>query len=129
MGKQPRGKVISMTVELLPEDEKLVEERLLSGAFRSVGELIHRALVSLPAAEPALAEPIEPAKNLVELFADSPLKGLDLNLERDHDERLLDVVDSLLAATATQHNLTVVTRNGRHFFGVGVTVLNPWDEA
>ena len=80
-----RRKAISVTIELLPEDEKLVEEKLLSGAFRSVGELIHRALVSLPSAEPALAKPIEPAKNLVELFADSPLKGLDLNLERDPD--------------------------------------------
>jgi Arc/MetJ-type ribon-helix-helix transcriptional regulator len=37
-----------MTIELTPEDQELVEEKLRSGAFRNVGELIHRALVSLP---------------------------------------------------------------------------------
>ena len=37
----------------------------------------------------------------------------------------LDVVDGLLAATAMQHNLTVVTRNSRHFSGIDVAVFNP----
>jgi Arc/MetJ-type ribon-helix-helix transcriptional regulator len=57
-----------MTIELTPEDQKLVEEKLRSGAFRDVGELIHRALLSLPV-EPAPARPTLPKKNLVELFA------------------------------------------------------------
>jgi hypothetical protein len=35
--------------------------------------------------EPAPARPTLPKKNLVELFADSPLKGLNLNVERDPD--------------------------------------------
>jgi predicted nucleic acid-binding protein len=39
----------------------------------------------------------------------------------------LAVVDALLAATAA-HNLTVVTRNSRHFSGAGVPLFNPWDE-
>jgi hypothetical protein len=73
-----------MTIELRPEDEKLIEEKLRSGAFRSVEEVIHRALVSLPT--PVTAPEIKPPrKNLVDLFAESPLKGLDLNLERDPD--------------------------------------------
>ena len=37
-----------MTIELTPEDQKLVEEKLSSGAFRDLEELIHRPLVSLP---------------------------------------------------------------------------------
>ena len=74
-----------MMIELTPEDQKLVEEKLRSGAFRNVGELIHRALVSLPAVEPVPPRPTQPKKNLVELFAESPLKGLDLNVERDPD--------------------------------------------
>jgi predicted nucleic acid-binding protein len=41
----------------------------------------------------------------------------------------LDVVDGLLAATAAQHDLVVVTRNTRHFDVVGVPVFNPWDVA
>ncbi len=40
-----------MTIELKPEDEKLIEEKLRSGAFRSVEEVIYRALVSLPTPE------------------------------------------------------------------------------
>jgi toxin FitB len=35
-------------------------------------------------------------------------------------------VDSLIAATARLHHLTVVTRNTRDFEACGVPVLNPW---
>lgn len=38
----------------------------------------------------------------------------------------LPVLDLLLAATAAEHGLTVVTRNVAHFQGVGVDVLSPW---
>ena len=39
------------------------------------------------------------------------------------------VIDSLIAATAQVHGLTVVTRNTRDFSSLGIKVLNPWDEA
>jgi len=35
-------------------------------------------------------------------------------------------VDILLAATALEHNLTIVTRNERHFHHTGVNIINPW---
>lgn len=35
-------------------------------------------------------------------------------------------IDSLLAATAVHHGLTIVTRNLRDFAAFGVEVLNPW---
>ncbi|MGO9898423.1 MAG: type II toxin-antitoxin system VapC family toxin [Solirubrobacteraceae bacterium] len=38
-------------------------------------------------------------------------------------------VDSLIAATAFVHDLTVVTRNTSDFEGCGVRVLNPWEPA
>ena len=41
--------------------------------------------------------------------------------------RPLKVGDGLIAATALQHDLTVVTRNVKDFAGLGVTVFNPWD--
>jgi predicted nucleic acid-binding protein len=44
------------------------------------------------------------------------LKGLTLNAP-----------DGLIAATALEHDLTVVTRNVKDFSGLGVLVLNPWD--
>ena len=40
--------------------------------------------------------------------------------------RTLPIVDSLLAATARVHDLTLVTRNDRDFAGLGVTILNPY---
>lgn len=38
-----------------------------------------------------------------------------------------DGADLLIAATAQEYGLTVVTRNLRHFEPAGVPVLNPWD--
>lgn len=40
--------------------------------------------------------------------------------------RTLSCADSLLAATARVHNLTVATRNERDFHDLGVRVVNPW---
>ncbi len=36
-------------------------------------------------------------------------------------------VDGLLAATASQHQLTIVTRNVKDFLDWGLPVLNPWE--
>ena len=41
--------------------------------------------------------------------------------------RPLPAVDSLLAATALQHDLTLVTRNTADFGGTGVRLINPWN--
>jgi predicted nucleic acid-binding protein len=41
--------------------------------------------------------------------------------------RPLKVVDGFIAATALEHDLTIVTRNVKDFAGLGVIVLNPWD--
>lgn len=41
-------------------------------------------------------------------------------------ERPRPVVDTLLAATAVLHELTLVTRNIRHVRGIPVKLLNPW---
>lgn len=40
--------------------------------------------------------------------------------------RTLPCADSLLAATARVHDLTVATRNERDFVELGARVLNPW---
>lgn len=40
-----------------------------------------------------------------------------------------DGADLLIAATALERGLTVVTRNLRHFTPTGVATLNPWTEA
>lgn len=40
--------------------------------------------------------------------------------------RPLPAIDGLLAATALQHDLTLVTRNTKDFEGLGVVLINPW---
>lgn len=39
----------------------------------------------------------------------------------------LSMADGLIAATALEHNLTLVTRNVKDFAALGVTILNPWE--
>lgn len=41
-------------------------------------------------------------------------------------KRPLPAIDSLLAATALEHDLVLVTRNVRDFAGLPVQVLDPW---
>lgn len=38
------------------------------------------------------------------------------------------VVDGVIAATALHHDLTVVTRNVSDFAGLGIDLLNPWEQ-
>ncbi len=39
----------------------------------------------------------------------------------------LSVADGLIAATAIEHHLTLVTRNVKDFTGLGLTIINPWE--
>ena len=47
--------------------------------------------------------------------------------ERQMAGRPLSVADGIIAATAFEHGLTVVTRNDKDFQGLGVSILNPWE--
>ncbi|MFA7664500.1 MAG: type II toxin-antitoxin system VapC family toxin [Burkholderiaceae bacterium] len=41
--------------------------------------------------------------------------------------RTLPVIDGMLAATALEHDLTLVTRNTKDFADLGVQLINPWE--
>ena len=41
---------------------------------------------------------------------------------------VLPVIDGLLAATALEHNLTLVTRDTGQIPSMGVAVFNPWEK-
>ena len=40
--------------------------------------------------------------------------------------RTIKIADGLIAATALEHELIVVTRNVRDFAGLGIPIFNPW---
>jgi predicted nucleic acid-binding protein len=40
--------------------------------------------------------------------------------------RPLNAADGLIAATALEHDLTIVTRNVKDFDGLGIRIFNPW---
>lgn len=50
-----------------------------------------------------------------------------LSGQRQISGHLLGMADGLIAATALEHNLTLVTRNVRDYDGLGITILNPWE--
>ena len=50
-----------------------------------------------------------------------------LAAEAKKDGRALATIDGLLAATALERNITVVTRNVRDFRDTHVLLLNPWN--
>jgi predicted nucleic acid-binding protein len=47
--------------------------------------------------------------------------------EGESKGRIVKIADGLIAATALEHDLTLVTRNVRDFSGFGVSIFNPWD--
>jgi predicted nucleic acid-binding protein len=64
----------------------------------------------------ALAEQDAPVWG--ELMARSRREGLNLQ-----------IIDSLLAASALSRHFAVATRNRKHFEGLGLRLINPWEGA
>ena len=48
-------------------------------------------------------------------------------LTEQTQHRSASIPDLIIAATALEHDLTVVTRNVRHFEDLGVAIFNPWE--
>jgi predicted nucleic acid-binding protein len=53
----------------------------------------------------------------------------ELDARSNQMGRPLQTADGLIAATALEHGLTLVTRNVRDFARLGVDVFNPWESA
>lgn len=51
----------------------------------------------------------------------------ELDARRQLLGRPLNTADGLIAATALENGLTLVTRNMKDFAGLGVPVFNPWE--
>jgi predicted nucleic acid-binding protein len=50
-----------------------------------------------------------------------------LSIQAKRNGTPLATADGLIAATAFEHDLTVVTRNTKDFTGFGLTLINPWE--
>jgi Arc/MetJ-type ribon-helix-helix transcriptional regulator len=75
-----------MTIQLKPEQERIIEAEIRNGHFRSVEEVLDHALAALLAKSSALeSEPRKPRKNLAQFLMESPLAGSGLDLTRDKD--------------------------------------------
>ncbi|MGI8743851.1 MAG: hypothetical protein ACR2NN_15010 [Bryobacteraceae bacterium] len=81
-----------MTIQIhKPELEALIEERLKTGAFENIEDVLLQALISSGVEiKPVQAKRPRPEgkKSLARLFADSPFKGLALDFERFPDNDL-----------------------------------------
>jgi predicted nucleic acid-binding protein len=51
-----------------------------------------------------------------------------LDSQRQMAGQPLGIADGMIAATAFEHGLTVVTRNAKDFAGLGVPIFNPWEQ-
>lgn len=72
-----------MTIELKPEQERILQEALREGRFHSMEEALERAIQSIAPQEslPKANKRPTDKKSLVEVFA--PLRGLDLDFSRN----------------------------------------------
>ncbi len=73
-----------MTIEIHePELEELIRERMETGRFRNVEDVLMHALKSsVEDAEVENQTSLEPKKNIVDFLLESPLRGSGLVIER-----------------------------------------------
>ncbi len=109
-----------------------IEESLFLSVL-TIGE-IEKGIARLPASK---------RKNNLEAFLenlitrfDRRILDLDIPILRrwgrlsgilEKKGRILPIIDSFLAATAIEYDLTIITRNTNDFTGTGARVLNIWD--
>jgi hypothetical protein len=89
-GHNETGEETAMSLEVKPETEQLVKNEIQSGRFQSVDDLIVTTVHAWHENHPApslSSTKTRPAgrKSLPQLFAESPLRGLNLDFEREPD--------------------------------------------
>jgi Arc/MetJ-type ribon-helix-helix transcriptional regulator len=73
-----------MTIELKPEQERIIQEEIRNSHFRSADEVLDHALAALREKNSSLkSEPQKLRKNFAQFLMESPLAGSGLDLERD----------------------------------------------
>ena len=95
----------------------------------TIGE-VEKGIAKQQRRDPAFAERLADWLDGVLRYYATRILAVDLNVARRWG-RLADAhghagADLLIAATAIEHGLAVVTRNVRHFEGTGVPLVNPF---
>ncbi len=67
-----------MTIQLKPEQERIIRQEIESGHFRNPEEVLDFALA-------ALTEKGRQPKSLVQFFRESPFVGMEMKFERSKD--------------------------------------------
>ena len=67
-----------MTIELKPEQERIILEEIRNGRFHTPDEVLDHALA-------ALQERQRQPKSLVQFFRESPFVGMEMKFERSRD--------------------------------------------
>jgi len=77
-----------MTIQLKPEQERIIQEEIRSGHFRSPDEVLDHALAALREKSnltQATIAPPRPRKKLYDLLTQPPFAGSGLDLEGQKD--------------------------------------------
>lgn len=75
-----------MIVEIhKPELENLIRERMTSGEFQNVEDVLIQALKASPGSEQRTEPPRKPKQSLGQFLLESPLRDSGLKLERRRD--------------------------------------------
>jgi Arc/MetJ-type ribon-helix-helix transcriptional regulator len=75
-----------MTIELKPEQERIIQEEIRSGHFHSAEDVLDHALAALREKNSSvISEAKKSRKNLAQFLMESPLAGSGLDLTRDRD--------------------------------------------
>lgn len=65
--------------------------------------------------------------HILPIDIDTMLLWGSMNARLEAAGRPISAIDALLAATAEQHQYTLVTRNTSHFENTGILLHNPWN--
>ncbi|MGA2297351.1 MAG: type II toxin-antitoxin system VapC family toxin [FCB group bacterium] len=66
-------------------------------------------------------------KNIIKIDLPISLRWGIINAQAEEAGKNIPVIDSLIAATAIEYNLTLVTRNVKDFSQTNCKLFNPWE--